>query len=65
MLINISEELPASITKALMMEAVSSFETSVSIYQATWRNIPEDSHLNFDIGIVWFILSVPLLKALN
>jgi hypothetical protein len=28
-----------------MMEAVSSSETSVSIYQATQRNIPEDSHL--------------------
>jgi hypothetical protein len=27
-----------------LMEAVSSSETSVSMYQATQRNIPEDSH---------------------
>jgi hypothetical protein len=30
---------------ALMMEAVSTSETSVNIYQTTRRNIPEDSHL--------------------
>jgi hypothetical protein len=30
----------------MLMEAVSSSETSVSIYQTTWRNIPEDSHLD-------------------
>jgi hypothetical protein len=30
---------------ALMMEPVSFFETSVSIYQITECNIPEDSHL--------------------
>jgi hypothetical protein len=30
---------------ALMMEAVSISETSVSIYQTTRRNIPEDNHL--------------------
>jgi hypothetical protein len=30
---------------SLMMEAVSSSETSAIIYQITWRNIPEDSHL--------------------
>jgi hypothetical protein len=29
----------------LMMEAVSSSEMLVNIYQATWCNIPEDSHL--------------------
>jgi hypothetical protein len=28
-----------------MMEVVSSSETSVIIYQTTWRNIPEGSHL--------------------
>jgi hypothetical protein len=27
----------------LMMEAVMSSETSVNVYQTTWRNIPEDS----------------------
>jgi hypothetical protein len=31
---------------ALMMEAVSTSETSVIIYQTTRRNIPEDSHLH-------------------
>jgi hypothetical protein len=30
---------------ALIMEAVSTFETSVNLYQTTQRNIPEDSHL--------------------
>jgi hypothetical protein len=30
----------------LMMDAVSSSETSVSFYQTTWRNIPEGSHLH-------------------
>jgi hypothetical protein len=29
----------------LMMKAESTFETSVSLYQTTRRNIPEDSHL--------------------
>jgi hypothetical protein len=29
---------------ALMMEAVSTSETSVNFYQTTWRNISEDSH---------------------
>jgi hypothetical protein len=31
---------------ALMMEAVSTSETSVSYYQTTRRNIPEDNHLH-------------------
>jgi hypothetical protein len=31
---------------ALIMEAVSSSEMSVSIYDTTRRNIPEDSHLH-------------------
>jgi hypothetical protein len=31
---------------ALMVEAVSISETSVSIYQETWRNIPADSHFH-------------------
>jgi hypothetical protein len=31
---------------ALMMEAVSTSETSVSIHQTTRRNIPENSHLH-------------------
>jgi hypothetical protein len=39
---DVSEVLTASI--ALMMEAVSTSETSVSFYQTTRRNIPEDGH---------------------
>jgi hypothetical protein len=31
---------------ALMMQAVSTSETSVNFYQTTRRNIPEDSHLH-------------------
>jgi hypothetical protein len=30
---------------ALMMEAASTSETFVNLYQSAWRNIPEDSHL--------------------
>jgi hypothetical protein len=30
---------------ALMMEAESTFETPVNLFQSTWRNSPEDSHL--------------------
>jgi hypothetical protein len=30
---------------ALMMEAASTSETSVNLYQTTRRNIPEDNHL--------------------
>jgi hypothetical protein len=30
----------------LMMEAASTSETSVNFYKSTWRNNPEDSHLN-------------------
>jgi hypothetical protein len=40
-----SEILIASITRAKMMEPVSTSETSVNFYQTTWRSIPEDSHL--------------------
>jgi hypothetical protein len=37
----------ASIARAiaLMMEAASTSETSITFYQTTWRNNPEDSHL--------------------
>jgi hypothetical protein len=28
-----------------MMEAVRTFETSVSFYETTWHNIPEDSFI--------------------
>jgi hypothetical protein len=38
--------LTASIIIALIMKAVSSFETLVYFYQTTWHIIPEDSHLH-------------------
>jgi hypothetical protein len=34
---------------ALMMEAVSTFETSINSYETTRRNIPEDSHLHLKV----------------
>jgi hypothetical protein len=37
--------VPRALIIALMIEAVNSSEMSVSFYQTTWRNIPEDSHL--------------------
>jgi hypothetical protein len=40
---------------ALMMEASSTFETSVKFYQTTRRNIPENSHLQGN-RLVEFIL---------
>jgi hypothetical protein len=30
----------------LMMKAASTSETSVNVYQTTWRNIPEDRYLH-------------------
>jgi hypothetical protein len=38
--------LAASIIIALMMDAVSTSETSVNFYQSTRCNNPEDSHLH-------------------
>jgi hypothetical protein len=38
-----------------MMVAVSPSETFVNIYQSTWRDIPEDSHLKIPI----FLLTCP------
>jgi hypothetical protein len=37
---------PCKLAIALMLEAVSLSETSVNIYQTTWRNIPEDNHIH-------------------
>jgi hypothetical protein len=31
---------------AMMMEAVGTSETSVNLYETTWRNIPEGYHLH-------------------
>jgi hypothetical protein len=39
------------------MEAASTFETSVSFYQSTWRYNPEDSHLH-----VSFIIRMSCLQ---
>jgi hypothetical protein len=45
MLIDISEELTASITRAMgRMEAVGSSETTINICQTTWCDIPEENH---------------------
>jgi hypothetical protein len=58
-LTDVSEVLTTSIIRSivLMMEAVSTSESSVSIYQTTRRNIPEDSHLHFDLRFVsWHYL---------
>jgi hypothetical protein len=44
-LTDVSKELAASII-TLMIEAVSSSETLVNIYQTTQFNMPEDSHLH-------------------
>jgi hypothetical protein len=36
----------------LTMEAASTSETSVNLYQTTWRNNPEDSHLKLFVIVV-------------
>jgi hypothetical protein len=36
----------ASNIRAMMMDAASTYETSVNFYQTTRRNNPEDSHLH-------------------
>jgi hypothetical protein len=42
------EVAPCSLVEVyLMMEAASTSETSVNFYQATRRNIAEDSHVQF------------------
>jgi uncharacterized integral membrane protein len=58
----VSEVFTASIIRvliiiivALMMEAVNTSETSVSFYQTTQCNIPEDSHLQILISVTSFL----------
>jgi hypothetical protein len=41
---DVSDVTDASIV--LTNKAANTSETSVNIYQSTWRNIPEDSHLH-------------------
>jgi hypothetical protein len=36
---------------SLMMEAVSTSEMLVNIYQTTWRNIPESSHISISVAV--------------
>jgi hypothetical protein len=43
-LTDVTEVLAASVI-ALMMETASTSETWVNVYQTTWHNNPEDSHL--------------------
>jgi hypothetical protein len=38
---------------SLMIETVSTSETSTSFYQTTRRNIPEDSHIHVDCGLIY------------
>jgi hypothetical protein len=51
---------------ALVMKAVSISETSVSFYQTTRRNIPEDSHFRrdefFNLNVLLFYDNKPSLK---
>jgi hypothetical protein len=61
-LTHVSQLLTASIISAIttvMIEAVSTSETSVNFYQTTRRNIPEDSHLHTRMhenvnNLLWF-----------
>jgi hypothetical protein len=48
-LTNVSEEHTAFIS-VIMIEAVTSYEMSVSIDQTIWCNIPENSHLQIYSG---------------
>jgi hypothetical protein len=52
----VTEVLDASITRALIMEAASTPETSIRFYQTTWRNNPEDRHFDinyFSIAVIF------------
>jgi hypothetical protein len=62
---------------ALMMEAASTYETSVNFYQTTRRNNPEDSHFHsrrlenlksqsiFRFEILFFSVALQFLKNLG
>jgi hypothetical protein len=47
-LAEVRKVLTVSIIIVMVMEAVSTPETSVNFYQSTRRNIPEDSHFNLE-----------------
>jgi hypothetical protein len=61
-LTDVSKVLTASIIRALMMEAVSTSETLVNFYQTTRLNIPENSHLHFDMI---FCILISVLKIIR
>jgi hypothetical protein len=44
-LTDVSEVLTVLITTGLMMEEISTSETSVNFYETTWRNVTADSRL--------------------
>jgi hypothetical protein len=49
-LAEISEVLTSSIIRAmgaLMMEAVSTSETPVNLYETTWRKVPEEKSFSY------------------
>jgi hypothetical protein len=46
---------------ALMMEAVSTYETKASFYQTTLRNIPEDSHLQDLVTLSLLVKTIIIL----
>jgi hypothetical protein len=48
--IQLLEVFPIQVFITLMAEAVSTSETSVSMYEITRRNIQKDSRLQFPIG---------------
>jgi hypothetical protein len=41
----ISQVITISFIRALMMDAVSTSETSINFHETTWSNIPEGCHL--------------------
>jgi hypothetical protein len=49
--------LTVSIIRVVMMEAASTSETLVSFYNATWYNIPEDTHLSVSSDITFLLIS--------
>jgi hypothetical protein len=49
---------------ALVMEVVSSSETSVNIYQTTRPNIPEDSHLHDSFGCLVVYIRIVVFYGL-
>jgi hypothetical protein len=51
-------DTPRGLLIALTMQAAGTFETMVNFYQPTWRNYPEDSHLNLFKSFISWVYSV-------